>query len=54
MTDLPCTQVYEYACEDADITYRLFEIFEKELTDLNLDKLFHEMEMPLIRVLMDM
>ncbi|MBR6309659.1 MAG: DNA polymerase I [Paludibacteraceae bacterium] len=44
----------DYAAEDADITLQLKEILEKEITEKNLDKLFYEMEMPLMRVLATM
>lgn len=40
-----------YASEDADITLRLKQILEKELQKEGLEKLFYEMEMPLMRVL---
>lgn len=41
----------DYACEDADITFQLKRILEKELNENGLEKLFYEMEMPLMRVL---
>ncbi len=41
----------DYAAEDADITFRLKQILETELKDNGLEKLFYEMEMPLMRVL---
>ena len=41
----------EYAVENADVTYQLKDFFEKELGQLNLTKLFDEIEMPLLRVL---
>ena len=44
----------DYAAQDADITQQLKEILEKEITEKNLDKLFYEMEMPLMRVLATM
>lgn len=44
----------EYACEDADITYRLKQLLEKELTENKLDSLFYDMEMPLVQVLATM
>ena len=40
-----------YASEDADITWRLFELFKEKLTKNQLDKIFFEIEMPLVRVL---
>ena len=45
--DLLC----DYAAEDADITFRLKQILEKELTANGLEKLFYEVEMPLMKVL---
>lgn len=41
----------EYAVENADVTFQLKDFFEKELHQLNLTKLFNEIEMPLLRVL---
>lgn len=54
MRDLAPEQVYEYACEDADVTLKLKNIFEKELEKNNLTSLFYETEMPLVLVLADM
>ena len=45
----------EYAAEDADITWQLYEYFSARLdNDANLKKLFTEIEMPLVTVLTDM
>jgi DNA polymerase-1 len=41
----------EYAVENADVTFQLKDFFEKELVELNLTKLFNDIEMPLLRVL---
>jgi DNA polymerase-1 len=41
----------DYACEDADCALRLFRRFEPELQAQSLDKLFHDLEMPLVPVL---
>ena len=54
MRDVDIAITSKYACEDADITLKLKQIFEKELTKNNLDKLFYEIECPLIYVLADM
>ena len=54
MTDLPVDAVYKYACEDADITWQLMEIFAPRLTEIGLEKLFYKLEMPLVEVLMEM
>ncbi len=45
--DLLCN----YAAEDADITFRLKQILEKELKENALENLFYEIEMPLLKVL---
>ena len=54
MRDVDIAITSKYACEDADITLKLKQIFEKKLTKNNLDKLFYEIECPLIYVLADM
>jgi len=41
----------DYAAEDADVTFRLKQILEKELKFNGLENLFYEIEMPLMRVL---
>ncbi len=43
-----------YSCEDADITYRLFEILDKEIKKENLTRIAYDIEFPLISVLEDM
>ncbi len=54
MRDVPVARVSEYACEDADMTYRLKVKLEAELMDSGLRDLFDEVEMPLLRVLQHM
>ena len=54
MRDLPPSQVYEYAAEDADITLRLKNKLEPELKKFECEKLFYEIEMPLMPVLAEM
>ena len=54
MRDVAIDRQTEYAVEDADITLRLKEHFTKELTEANTQKLFDEIELPLLRVLADM
>jgi len=51
MRDVPLEQQTEYAVEDADITLQLKTHFEKELGDANTQKLFDDIEIPLLRVL---
>lgn len=54
MRDLEPELVSNYACEDADITLKLRNILSEELTKNNLEKLFNDIEAPLIYVLADM
>ena len=54
MRDLLPSQVYEYAAEDADITLRLKNKLEPELKKFECEKLFYEIEMPLMPVLAEM
>lgn len=54
MRDVPLEQICEYACEDADITYQLYEVFKPLLAEAHVDELAREVEFPLIYVLADM
>jgi len=54
MRDLKPEEVYEYACEDADITLQLKNKLEPELKKYDCEKLFYEIEMPLMPVLAEM
>ena len=54
LRDVPLDQQTQYAVEDADITLQLKQHFQKELDDANIQKLFDDMEIPLLRVLADM
>ena len=51
MRDLAPADICDYACEDADVTLKLKHILEKELVTAGADKLFYDIEMPLVRVL---
>jgi DNA polymerase-1 len=54
MREVPLEKISEYACEDADCAYRLKAVLEPKLEQENLMDLFHEIEMPLMPVLMIM
>ncbi len=54
MRDLSPTEVYEYACEDADITLQLKNKLEPELKKHECEDLFYQIEMPLMPVLAEM
>jgi DNA polymerase-1 len=51
---VPIECARDYACEDADIIWQLRERFEPALDDLQLARLFHDVEMPLVQVLAEM
>ena len=51
---VPVEKLSWYSCEDADFTLKLSRKLDPELDQRNLDKLFHEMEMPLVEVLANM
>jgi DNA polymerase-1 len=54
MREVPVERVAEYACEDADCTFRLVDVLAKELTEEEVLPLFHELELPLVDVLVRM
>ncbi len=54
MDKVDVDKVCSYSCEDSDVTFRLKGILEKELTKKDLDKLFYDVEIPLIEVLAGM
>lgn len=51
MRQVPVEKAKDYACEDADITFRLYNILFPEISEKGLASLFSEIEMPLINVL---
>lgn len=51
---VPVDDACNYSCEDVDFTLRLKEIFGPKLSFLSLEKLFFEVELPLIEVLAEM
>ena len=54
MSHVEIERAGDYACADADMTWRLAVMFEKELKEQGFWKLFEEVEMPLLPVLVDM
>jgi DNA polymerase-1 len=54
MADIPYEDIASYACEDADITYRLYEILKKKLEEDDLLEIAEKIEFPLIEVLAEM
>lgn len=51
MADVAPELVARYAGEDADITWQLYQYFAPLLPQNGVDALFHQVEMPLVRVL---
>jgi DNA polymerase-1 len=54
MRDVPIEKVKEYCCEDIDYTTRLKLLFEEELKEKKLDRLLHDIELPLLPILAEM
>ena len=54
MREVSVEKQTEYAVEDADVTFQLKEHFVNELGEANTQKLFDEIEVPLLSVLADM
>jgi DNA polymerase-1 len=54
MRDVEIEKVKEYAGEDADITLQLKNIFQPQLKIKEVEKVFNEVENPLVKVLVDM
>ena len=54
MRDVEPEKIKEYAAEDADITLQLRNVFLEELKSKDVEKIFYEVENPLVKVLTDM
>lgn len=52
--DVPLKDLGVYACEDADIAYRLYNKMQKELEQYNLKQIYYDVDLPLVEVLVDM
>ena len=51
MRDVDIEKVKDYAAEDADITWQLKQVFEPQLKEKQVEKVFYEVENPLVKVL---
>tara|TARA_Y100000994_G_scaffold222390_1_gene202609 strand:+ start:1405 stop:4122 length:2718 start_codon:yes stop_codon:yes gene_type:complete len=54
MSEVPTEKVCFYACEDADIVLKIYNKQKQILSDMNLENIFYNIEMPLIDVLIEM
>jgi len=52
--EVPVSEAADYCCADSDYALRLRQRFAPTLADHHLERLFHDVEMPLIGVLADM
>ena len=53
-TDVDLKKATEYAGEDADVTFRLYELLKQRLDQEKLNKIYDLFEVPLIKILSDM
>ena len=54
MRDVPIEKLTDYAAEDADLTLQLKQIFDEEMKTNQVEEIFLDIEVPMIRVLADM
>lgn len=54
MRDVELNKITDYAAEDADVTLQLKQVFAPLLKTKDVEKVFHEVENPLVKVLTDM
>jgi DNA polymerase-1 len=54
MDEVPVPRITAYAAEDADVPLRLSALLSAKLAEQQLDRLFAELEMPLVEVLAEM
>ena len=51
MRDLPPVDICDYACEDADVTLRLYPLLREKMAESDVTSVFSQIEMPLLPVL---
>ena len=54
MAEVPLAEITPYAAEDADVPMRLLPLLASQLEEANLNELFHNLEMPVIDVLVEL
>ena len=54
MSEVELKDISYYACEDSDVALQLHDLFSKELIKQKLDKIFYDIEIPTMKVLIDM
>lgn len=51
MSEISLSELARYACEDADVSLKLYEVFVKKIEEEGLTKVLEEIEIPLVSVL---
>ncbi len=51
---LPAEKVYKYASEDSDIAFQLCNVLKPKIKELDMESLYKNIEMPLIKILAEM
>jgi len=54
MDEVPVAEITHYAAEDADVALRLMPLLAARLKEANLEPLFHDLEVPLVEVLVEL
>ena len=54
MSEVPAEKVCFYACEDADVVLKIYNKQKEILKDMDLENLFYNIEMPVLKVLIEM
>ncbi len=54
MRDVPIEKVKEYCCEDIDYTVRLKNLFQEEIKERKLERILHDVDLPLLPILAEM
>ena len=54
MSEVAVNKIKDYACEDADIAFQLYQRLNEELENKSLIELFNKVELPFIKVLIEL
>ena len=54
LLSIDSSELVEYACADADYTFQLYKLFDKQLKQENISRLFTTVEMPLVKIVAQM
>jgi DNA polymerase-1 len=54
LSQVEVEKIKDYSCEDSDMSYRLYQLYNSRLEEKNLSQLFNQIEMPLVAILAKM